>query len=69
MANLAWEILVAASATKLENMIREQLRELGTMLKARGVDVKEAQKMALDAYAEGIETLKRASQQESEKKH
>jgi len=67
MANLERELLIAVAATKLRSMILESSRELGIMLKARGLNVKEIQSLALDIYAEAIETLITLQQQETEK--
>lgn len=68
MANLEHQILVAGTARKIEDMIREGARDLGDILKSMGVDVKEAQLLALDIYGEAVETLKARVQKATEKK-
>ncbi len=63
MADWERQILIAGTARKIEDMIREGARDLGDILKSMGVDVKESQLKALDIYAQAVEVLKTKAQQ------
>lgn len=68
MADLDTQMIVAATALKIQNMIREGARDLGDILKSMGVNVKEIQLRALDIYGEAVEVLKTKVQQATERK-
>jgi len=68
MADLDTQIIVAAAALKIQNMIREGARDLGDILKSMGVNSREVQLRALEIYGAAIEVLKTKAQQATKRK-
>jgi hypothetical protein len=58
MDNLEHKILVARTAHKIEDEIREGARELGDIFKSMGIDAKAAQLLVLEVYGEAVEAIK-----------